>query len=95
MQVVAEKFLKPSDKYEQTIINHPAKMGGVAVRDQIFHGEISEQLDDPNRKVGHVEISKGTPQPHIGRNKSGCLWKKNDGKKVNSQNVSLNRKSWA
>ena len=66
------------------------------IRDQIFAGEISETLNDPSRTAAivPVQVSSNTKSPTIGRNKSGCIWKKGTSTKSGLSNRSLNRLSW-
>ena len=66
------------------------------VRDQIFAGEISEQLNDPKRDAAivPVQVSANTKFQTVGRNKSGCIWKKGTSSKSGLTNASLKKKSW-
>ena len=57
------------------------------MKDQIFNGEVSEQLTD-DKEIAPLEVSQSTIHKNIGRNKSGQLWKKNKGTKSNDRNVS-------
>ena len=64
------------------------------IKDQIFSGEIAEQLTD-EKEIAPVEVSQNTVHKGIGRNISGQLWKKVGGVKSDSRNVSKARKTWA
>ena len=60
-------------------------------------GEISETLlNNPVRDTTllPVEVSSTSKGKTIGRNKSGCLWKKGNSKRANVSDVSLARKTW-
>ena len=67
--------------------------GVVQLRDQIFHGEIAEQLVD-ERDIGAVDVAdKVAKDKTVGRPKSRCTWKKGSSRTSNTK-VSLLRKSW-
>ena len=61
-------------------------------KDLIFAGEILEEIPDEQK-----DNKKSTECPKnilVGRNKSGCLWKKGTSSKNSNTLKSLNRKSW-
>ena len=62
----------------------------------IFAGEISEQLNDPERDklIKGVDLGAKGHLKTIGRPKSGCIWRKGRSTKSSLQNKSLNRKTW-
>ena len=60
---------------------------------------MGEQLNDPERdkNLKEVELDGSVRLGEaslIGRNKSGCLWKKGNSARANANSVSLARKSW-
>jgi len=69
------------------------------MKDKIFAGEIGEKLIDPAARpedLNPVVVSTGHTNRTVGRNKSGCLWKKSTSARsgVTSKSA-LNRKSFA
>ena len=69
-------------------------LNGVQIRDQIYDGEIKEELEGhalPDTQL----VASHTIAKTLGRNKGGCLWKKGDGKKCSNKFKGLtSRKSW-
>ena len=54
-------------------------------------------MNNPNRdeSLKPVEVGDGIKARTIGRNKSGCPWKKSTSEKSSMRNKSLVSKSWA
>ena len=75
---------------------HEANLGIPQVKDLIFAGEISEQLNDPERDklIKGVDLAAKSHIKTIGRPKSGCIWRKGRSTKNSLKNVSLKRKTW-
>ena len=90
----------PTTKYEQTTFDktEPAKLEGIQVmpvpkiKDKIFAGEILEE-DTTTPRLPMV-VAENHKNRTVGRNKSGCLWKKGTSKKNSNSLVSMNRTSW-
>ena len=87
---------KSGDHYLQTVYTAPICRAISNIKDKIFAGEIAEQLEDEEltKNIEAVQVSKSTIHKSLGRNKSGCLWKKVGNTKSNSTSVSLVRKKW-
>ena len=89
-----------TQKYEQTLFNStaPAKMYGIQIdpvpklKDMIFAGEIL--VEDTTTPREPKEVAEHHKDRTIGRNKSGCLWKKGNSTQAKDGKKSLNNKSW-
>ena len=81
-------------KYQQTAYKADVATG-VKIRDDIWAGEIHGTLDDPERikNLKAVDLSSSSKNKTVGRNKSGCLWKKSTSLRSGRLNVSIPRKS--
>ena len=88
------------EKYEQTTFDKtaPMKIEGIhlhpvpKVKDLIYAGEILEEdLTTPRLPK---EVAENHKTRTIGRNKSGCLWKKGTSTQSKLTKKSMNTKSW-
>ena len=61
-------------------------------KDMIFAGDVL--VEDPNIVKPVKQVTECPKKILVGRNKSGCLWKKGTSGKNSNTVVSLNRKSW-
>ena len=88
-----EDFASVPSKYEQTIYKNTNLYNNVQVVDKIYDGQIGEttKAHDPT-ELGVVGLS--TPHSHLGRNKSGCLWRKGDGVKASSREALRKKMKW-
>ena len=62
------------------------------LKDMIYAGEILEE--DTTTPRMPKEVADGYKARTIGRNKSGCLWKKGTSTQATPGKKSLNNKSW-
>ena len=88
------------ERYEQTTFDKtaPLKIEGIHLnptpkhKDLIFAGEILEEDTTTPRLA--KEVAENHKDRTIGRNKSGCLWKKGNSTQSLGTKKSLNNKSW-
>ena len=87
-------------KYEQTTFDKtaPLKIEGIHLhptpkhKDLIFAGEIL--VEDTTTPRVAKEVAENHKDRTIGRNKSGCLWKKGNSTQSLGTKKSMNNKSW-
>ena len=92
MQTVQPKIevkLQYNANYHRSIVSGTAPP---ETKDLIFAGEIL--VEDPNMVKPVKQVTECPKRILIGRNKSGCLWKKGTSQKNSHTIVSLKRKSW-
>ena len=87
-------------KYEQTTFDKtaPAKIEGIhfipvsKVKDKIYAGEVYEEDTTTPRQP--KEVAENHKTRTVGRNKSGCLWKKGTSTRSLGTKKTLNNKTW-
>ena len=90
----------PSKVYNQTTFDQtaPVLLVGIHVnpvpklKDMIYAGEIMEE--DTTTPRAPKEVADGHKTRTIGRNASGCLWKKGTSTQATPGKKSMNTKSW-
>ena len=92
-EIKLDQVMETHAKYVQTYYKNQDMMNGVQIRDTIYDGEIGGELDK-HEATEVPKVGSGTLSKTLGRNKSGCNWKKGDGQKSNNKFKSQIRKTW-